>query len=87
MKTVDKMIHDVANYFLTCMKDNDFESFDEMKDCYWWTSQDIKNEVDAVLKEGDWSIDELDGSDIFDNNSNLICSYRSFMSKVYKLIK
>ena len=69
------------------MKDNDFESFNEMKDCYWWTSQDIKNEVEAVLKDNDWSIDEIDGSDIFDNNSNVVTTYRSFMSKVYTIIK
>lgn len=84
---LEQMINNVANYFLDCMKDNDFESFNEMKDCYWWTSQDIKNEVEAVLKDNDWSIDEIDGSDIFDNNSNVVTTYRSFMSKVYTIIK
>lgn len=84
---LEQMIKNVANYFLDCMKDNDFETFDEMKECYWWTSKDIKNEVDSILKDYNWSIDEIDGTDIFDNDGNIVSSYRSFMSKVYKIIK
>jgi hypothetical protein len=84
---LEQMITNVANYFLDCMKENDFETFDEMKECYWWTSKDIKNEVDYLLGEHNWSIDEIDGSDIFDDNGNVVSSYRSLISKVYKIIK
>ena len=84
---LEQMVKNVANYFLEEMKENDFETFEDMKQCYWWTSQDIKEEVNAVLNDYDWAIDEVDGSDIFDNNGALACSYRSFMAKVYKIIK
>jgi len=84
---LEQMINNVANYFLEEMKENDFETFDDMKRCYWWTSQDIKEEVNSVLNDYDWAIDEIDGADIFDENGNGVCSYRSFMSKVYKIIK
>ena len=57
---LEQMVNNVANYFLDCMKENDFETFDEMKECYWWTSKDIKNEVDSILKDHGWSIDEID---------------------------
>jgi hypothetical protein len=84
---LEQMIKNVANYFLEEMKDNDFETFDEMKECYWWTSKDIKDAVDSLLGEHNWYIDEIDGSDIFDNNGNVVSSYRPFMTKVYKIIK
>lgn len=84
---LEQMVKNVANYFLEEMKENDFETFEDMKQCYWWTSQDIKEEVNAVLNDYNWAIDEVDGSDIFDNNGFSVCSYRSFMAKVYKIIK
>lgn len=80
---LEQMINNVTNYFLGCMRENDFETFNEMKECYWWTSKDIKEEVHSVLNDGDWSIDEIDGTDILDDNGNVITTYRSFMNKVY----
>lgn len=84
---VEQMVKNVANYFLEGMKEEGFDSFEDMRRCYWWTSQDIKEEVDSVLNDYNWAIDEVDGSDIFDDENALVCSYRSFMAKVYKIIK
>lgn len=75
----------VADDFKATMIEEGFETFADMKKCYWWTSEDIKEEVDAILRlaESDWGID-IDG-DV--NNGGEYISYKSFMSKVYSAIK
>ncbi len=35
----------VADDLKETMGENGFETFKEMKDCYWWTAQDVKNEI------------------------------------------
>lgn len=76
----------VANEFLETMREFEFETFEEMRDCYWWTSSDIKNEVDYMLKNTNWYIDDS-GADVINQETEEIVSYRSFIAKVYKLIK
>ena len=78
----------VANGFLEVMHEEDFDTFEEMKQCYWWNSQDIKDEVEAYLREIDWYISD-DGSEVFhiDAPEGQEISYKSLMSQVYRLIK
>ena len=54
----------VAKDFFETMKAEGFRTFAEMKRCYWWTTQDIKEEVDYIIRQTgeDAYIDELDGS-------------------------
>lgn len=69
----------VANDFFETMKEFDFQTFDEMKKCYWWTSQDIKEEVDGIIRQAkgcDAYIDELDGSLVFLDGQDM--AYRKF---------
>lgn len=42
----------VANVFAQDMKDNGFETFAEMRQCYMWDTEDIKGECE-------WIIDDL----------------------------
>lgn len=77
----------IANEFLTEVKDGDFETFEEMRDCYWWTSKDIKEEVRYMLKDTGWFIDDFEGTDVMSISSGESISYRSFIAGVYKLMK
>ena len=49
--TIEALAMKVAEYFKKVMKEEGFETFTEMKECYWWTTQDIRAEVDAVITE------------------------------------
>ena len=42
----------VAESFAETMREFGFESFAEMRDCYWWTSNDIKKEVEGRKLRG-----------------------------------
>ena len=78
----------VANYFTGIMKEEDFDTFEEMKQCYWWTPNEIKDEVDAVIREASDErsyIDELDRSDVFSGDAMM--PYRQFASMWRKIVK
>lgn len=49
--TIEALAMKVAEYFKKVMKEEEFETFTEMKECYWWTSEDIKAEVNSVITE------------------------------------
>lgn len=83
---VNEIAKKVAGYFNGIMEEEDFDTFQEMKDCYWWDSSDIKDEVEAVLKDYEWCITD-DGSDVAPVIGDEYYSYRSFMAKVYKMVK
>jgi len=86
--TFEGLAKAVADYFKDCMKEEGFESFEEMVDCYWWTANEIKDEVDSVLRGIDGTdayIDEFDRSDVL-NNGELI-SYRKFSAMWHKALK
>ena len=79
----------VAKSFYETMKVGEFETFDEMKDCYWWTTKDIKDEVDYALRDATDSeayIDELDHSDVFIGNSKSM-PYNQFSALWRKELK
>ena len=79
----------VAKGFKEVMKEEDFDTFEEMKDCYWWTTQDIKDEVDAYIKEatdGDACIGD-DGLDVYLHGTDMMISYRTFSNMWHKALK
>ena len=41
----------VAQDFVNTMKDEGFQTFEEMKRCYMWEPEEIKQEVSAILDE------------------------------------
>lgn len=79
----------VAKGFKEVMDEEGFETFDEMKECYWWTSKDIKEEVDWYLKDatdGDACIGD-DGMDVYCNGTDMMISYRAFARMWRKELK
>lgn len=78
MKSFEDLAKVVADEFRQDMKDNDLESFDEMKQFYWWTPQDVKEEVDYIIRSAEETayIDEVDGKDVFLHGEMI--SYRRF---------
>ena len=78
----------VAKDFVEFMQENGFFSFKEMRQCFKWDSQDIKEEVDAALRDltkGEYCVDELDGSMVVGNGD--LISYGAFMKAVYEEIE
>ena len=78
----------VAKDFVEFMQENGFLSFKEMRQCFKWDSQDIKEEVDAALRDltkGEYCVDELDGSMVVGDGD--LISYGAFMKDVYEEIE
>lgn len=87
---MEQLAEIVADYFVECMQDNDFATFQEMQACYWWTTNDIKDEVDTVLRDATDSlayIDELDRSDVFNETEGKqeSVTYKQF-SQMYRIM-
>ena len=49
--TFEKLAELVADDFQKTMNEEGFETFKEMKKCYDWDAQDIKEEVDSIISE------------------------------------
>ena len=84
------MIETAINYIAIEMakicKEEGFESFNEMKECYWWTTSDIKEEFQAYMNDlGNVCIDEVDGTQVVPDSGEMM-SYREFSAKVRKAI-
>lgn len=78
----------VADSFYDTMQEFEFETFDEMKSCYYWTAKDIKEEVDSIIREATGEeayIDELDGSLVFCYGMDM--EYRKFAAMWRKALK
>ena len=87
MKNAENMMElakAVADDFKATMKEFDFETFKEMAKCYCWTSVDIKEEVDAIIRQYNAYIDELDGSEVFLNDDSV--NYREFSKMWHKYL-
>lgn len=86
--TFEELAVKVADDFRETMDEQGFESFDEMKKCYWWDSNDIKEEVNSILssvRDADAYIDEIDGSDVILNGDTI--PYRKFSAMWHKCLK
>lgn len=90
MKAIELM-EIVANGFEEAMKENEFDSFEEMKECYWWDSKDIHAEAAFFVRESEsgWWLDEESDLYFFDRekNSTDFIEYRKFINGVYKVLK
>lgn len=78
---MEMLAREVANDFMRTMAEEGFDSFQEMCDCYWWTSKDIKDEVKAIisnLHRDDCFLDD-DGVDVVCGDEML--SYVKFSRK------
>ena len=91
--TFQELAQIVADEFNKYMDEHDFDDFDEMKQCYWWDSKDIKDEVDAIIRietNERAYIDELDRTDVFleyENAPQGMMSYREFSRMWHKLLR
>ena len=87
--TFEELAKVVANEFKQTMKEEGFDSFKEMAECYWWTANDIKDEVDVIISNaveglGVSGIDEVDRTDVYLNGDMI--SYRKFSAMWHKAL-
>lgn len=91
--TFEQLAQIVADNFRDMMNEGGmsgepFESFADMRQCYKWTSNEIKELVDEFLRDiqGVYAyIDEYDGKDVFLNGDSI--SYRKFSLMWKKLLQ
>ena len=88
--TFEDLAKVVADGFKEVMKEEGFDTFDEMRACYWWDSNDIKDEVEAYIKEADENSDVViclsdDRTDVYIGDDYI--SYKSFSNMWHRLIK
>lgn len=85
MKT-QELVNGIVNDFLQTMENEGFETFIEMRENYWWESQDIKNEVDYIVtkelnipNDGEYNyyVDDMDED----------LNYNKLIRMVYKELK
>lgn len=83
---LQEIVNAIADDFQSDMKDNNFDTFTEMKACYWWGSKDIKVEVDYMCchmfdiptdYNYNYGLDDLDE----------YLSYNKLIRKVYSELK
>lgn len=85
---LDSLAKKVAEEFKSDMDEHGFETFDEMAQCYWWSQQDIKDEVDYILRDltdGKAFIDEIDSTEVIYSDGTI--PYRSFSRMWRKYLK
>lgn len=76
-----------AEYFKGVMEEEGFDTFEEMKECYWWDSNDIKEEVKAVISEFDWYFTDDETEIFLVGDETKDTSYRSFSKMMYAFLK
>lgn len=77
--TFEDLAKAVSDSFIETMDENDFETFTDMKETYWWTFDDIKDEIDYIIRTATDErayIDELDRTDVFIGSKDM--PYRQF---------
>ena len=87
---MQSIIKFTAADFLKTMKEEGFESFQEMKNCYKWTANDIKEELAAIFEE----YEEETGKEAWvdEEDEETICSateqmpYKDFIKEVKEII-
>lgn len=88
----NELMEIVANAFEEIMKEGEFDSFEEMKNCYWWDSKDIHREAAYYVthSETGWWLDE--DTDLYYYSGPSLYStdfieYKKFINGVYKVLK
>ena len=89
IRTFEELAKVVADGFKAVMEEEGFDTFEEMKQCYWWETNDIKDEVEAYLKEADAQSDKIicmsdDRTDVYIGDDYI--SYRKFSAMWHKMI-
>ncbi len=84
MKT-QELVNAIANDFQQTMEEEGFETFVEMKECYWWDSQDIRDEVDGICHSLHIPSDYEYSYYVEDMEEDL--TYSKLIRKVYALLK
>ena len=85
MTNIEKTVRYTALKIAELMKEEKFENFKEMAECYWWTSTDIREKFESYATDlGLAYIDEVDGSLVigFDGSE---MSYRSYAHQIKKM--
>jgi len=88
--TFEALAKVVADDFRKTMKEEGFDSFKEMVDCYWWTTNDIKDVIDEIISNikgiGAVSgIDEVERTYVYLNGDAI--PYRKFSAMWHKALK
>lgn len=87
MMNIKGLARKCAEYFMGIMAEEGFDTFEEMKQCYWWDSADIKEEVRAVIAEYDWAFTDDDADIFYLGDTSKETSYKSFAKIMYGMIK
>ncbi len=83
---LNELVDAIVNDFIQTMKEEGFNTFSEMKNCYWWDSQDIKDEVDYICnKQLNIPNDGLYNYYLDDLKEDL--TYSKLIKKVYSELK
>ena len=71
------------------VKENGFDTFQEMYDCYGYDSEDLKIELAAIVNDEKTAFfdDETNLITLYDKRELEPISYRKFIADVKKLIK
>ena len=88
--TFEELAQVVADGFKQVMVEEEFETFEDMKNCYWWDTNDIKAEVRFYLNEtanklGMEIMLSDDGMDVYIGDNWI--TYRKFSAMWHKLLK
>jgi hypothetical protein len=78
----------VATEFAKDMKEIGFDTFNEMAKSYDWTSKDIKEEVDGILRQitkGEAYVDECDGTEVMYKDTSM--NYKRFNTMFRRYLK
>ena len=76
-----------AEYFKGIMAEEGFDTFEEMKQCYWWDSSDIKEEIKAIILDYEWFFNDDETEIFYIGDESTDTSYRKFIKMVYSYIK
>ncbi len=87
--TFNELANLVAGDFRETMKTEGFETFTEMAQCYWWDTNDVKDEVDYILRDatnGEAYLDECDRTEVIIGQGASL-PYREFSRMWHSALK
>ncbi len=85
-KSFDQLATVVAKDFVATMKEEGFESFNDMSRCYMWNSSDIQEEIKHIIEDiTNAYIDEDRSLVILDSSEDI--AYKDFKKLVLSKIK
>lgn len=92
--TIKELARLVSDDFQKTMNEEGFETFNEMRRCYCWETQDIKEEVSSIINEISAKVWEERKETVFmyDDYSTVIAdgedmSWRDFKKLIFENLK